>query len=190
MIVGGCRQLRACREMRPHLARRESGTATPAAQHSPPLWPSTLNLQGPPSSLHLRRMPPAAWGIWWVRAHLAPGKIGARKPVARIHGAHGAALLRVTRFSSLWLPIALRWATTRSLSGRPFSRLARYRRLGFGNVGPSTRGAIARRNSNPSVRDSGCLQCKGSPEDLLREFSYSFRNATIGSIEDAFRAGR
>jgi hypothetical protein len=39
-----------------------------------------------------------------------------------------------------------------------------------------------------AIRD--VLQCKESPGILLREFSYSFRNATTGSIDDAFRAGR
>src|SRR5215472_1251004 len=37
---------------------------------------------------------------------------------------------------------------------------------------------------------AGYSQCKDRRKILLREFSYSFRSATIGSIDDALRAGR
>lgn len=41
----------ASREMLPHLARRESASALPAAQRSPPRWAPALNLQAPPLSV-------------------------------------------------------------------------------------------------------------------------------------------
>jgi hypothetical protein len=35
--------------------RRESGTAAPTAQHSPPRWASTLDLQAPPPPVQVGR---------------------------------------------------------------------------------------------------------------------------------------
>jgi hypothetical protein len=76
--------------MRAHLARRELGAAAPAARHPRPRWASTLNLQGPPSSLHvagarrsLRALVKCA-RIWRpVRSARLSVRLGAASPAAQ-----------------------------------------------------------------------------------------------------------
>jgi hypothetical protein len=67
---------------------RESGTAAPAAQHSPPLWAAPLNLQAAPS-VHTAGgcRPLRAYGE--VRAHIAPSKLGAATQPYGIQGPAG-----------------------------------------------------------------------------------------------------
>jgi hypothetical protein len=71
---------RAVNEMRPHAARRESGAAAPTAEHSPARRASTLNFQGPPSSLHVAggRRPLRAYRE--MRPHLARREPGCAAP--------------------------------------------------------------------------------------------------------------
>src|SRR5580692_5654385 len=68
--------------MRLHPARRESHSAAPTAQHSPPWWASALDLQAPPTSVHLVRgcLPIPAYRK--VRVHLAAGELGAATTTA------------------------------------------------------------------------------------------------------------
>jgi hypothetical protein len=76
------RPLGACREMRPQPARRKLLAATPTAFHPRSRRPSTLNLQGPPSSLHVAggRRPLRAYCE--MPAHIAPSELGAATPTA------------------------------------------------------------------------------------------------------------
>jgi hypothetical protein len=56
--------------------------ATPTAWHPRPRRPSTLNLQGPPSSLHVAGGCRPLRAHCEVRAHIAPGKLSAATPAA------------------------------------------------------------------------------------------------------------
>jgi hypothetical protein len=55
--------LLADREMRKHLARRESGAGTPAASHSRPSWVSAMNLRVPSLGGPLGQSLPAGSGM-------------------------------------------------------------------------------------------------------------------------------
>jgi hypothetical protein len=66
-----------------HIAPGKLSAATPAAFHPRSRRPSTLNLQGPASSLHVARGPPLPLGAYGeVCAHIAPGKLSATTPTA------------------------------------------------------------------------------------------------------------
>jgi hypothetical protein len=83
----GCRRIGDAQpiphQLHRHPARRELGAVAPAAQHRGPGGRATLNLQGPPSPVHVVRgfRPRRAYGE--VRVHLAPVEVGAATPAAQ-----------------------------------------------------------------------------------------------------------
>ena len=80
-VVGGRGPLRAYREVRAHIAPGEMFAATPTAFHLRPSRESTLNLQGPQSSLHVgTRRPLRAYS---EVACIAPGGSAPRAQAPR-----------------------------------------------------------------------------------------------------------
>jgi hypothetical protein len=146
------RPLGACREMRPQPARRKLLAATPTACHPRSRWPSTLNLQGPSSSLHVgtRRPLPA---YCEVRSHLGHGEVGAATPTASHPPPWRASALN----SRVPPP---RRSTSSEAAGR-FAHMMNCARLATGKLGAASRpqgipGARGRHfNGMSVVRPSG-----------------------------------